>query len=1169
LVARKRLLIPCAWAAALIWVGSFARAEPARSGSTPNSPAAQPASGTDSIIPIFLNTPADLDTLWERLKQPDFVLLKGDTIPNRLAGARVAPSASEPGSAVVDRVDAHGEVEGDLADLRVDFEITLAEDGPTWVPIRLDRQVVTEARERARDWPLRATVEGGWQIELRGQGRHRVGVRLLVPVQSTVGERRVLVAIPEAASTRFQLDVAHRVVAARAGPDEPVVAMPIEGGRRTRLAAHVTPRPRLDVTWRVESEPESQLPPLLVLQGEIAIDLDPGVLRTRSSWAIQSVRGTARSLQWRLDPDDEVLELELDGQPVPAGIERVAGAITMTLILGEPMRPGAPRKLTMATRRPISSSSAPVVFHGFALANARAQSGAIGIAPSGNLWISGSAGTGLRQIDPRIELTADLRARPATALAYQFVDQPFDLRLRVDESPPLIRTEARTTIALDARRARVDTWLDYETARGRLFELHVALPRDLELESAGPDEVVSSSSIFWEGPRDSPGSGTAGTARALTLRLTSAARAKGAFSIHLVGRQTIDPMQPVRVALFQPRDSTSGGGWIAVGIDRDLTVDWPGARAGQPDGFDAFRAVAQSPPSDWPWPGGRRPPGDPALWLRHEGAPAVLPLQVALHPRTLTHQTTLLAQFDRRGVEVRQETACTVQFGALTQLEIEVPAALVGRWDLEGGEEASREDLGVSSRSGRRYRLKFAREVTDDFRLVFHYRLALRSKLEADPATTIELDWIRVLEGTSAPIRVRCAAEPDIVLESPGRGWTESTGEPAHAPGESGPPIRLTWVGSERRADPLRILARAHAQAPLPATVATRLWLTTVQTPENDLRTTARYWVETHSATLAVALPPGAEWVRALAGGVAVSQVERLPRAAGYRVRFPAQVGAGAVLVEVEYTVPPRWARTAWAPSRLLDGGIVEQTLWDVRVPWNQVVVGVPAGWIDENHWTWDVSFWNRRPWKNSTALAAWVTGSSSRSPAGGEAVDDDRNEYHGALFGRPGPPADLPIVIASRAGLVALCSGSVLGIGGILILAWRPPFRLAWAAVLAFTLAVATAVEPSTTILVAQSALLGVVLTGLSALIQRLVDRRRSAAAVFGEPDPFSSFAAPATAASRTGDVGLDDSTAIRVRPPSTMDHVAPTRPAAPPGAAPDPSRRIGGDDESLRPLP
>ena len=131
------------------------------------------------------------------------------------------------------------------------------------------------------------------------------------------------------------------------------------------------------------------------------------------------------------------------------------------------------------------------------------------------------------------------------------------------------------------------------------------------------------------------------------------------------------------------------------------------------------------------------------------------------------------------------------------------------------------------------------------------------------------------------------------------------------------------------------------------------------------------------------------------------------------------------------------------APA-LLDGGVVQQTLWEVRIPWSEAVVGVPAGWTDENEWYWDAYVWKRRPWKTSAGLAV---GSAVRPPApaptaGTDADADPRGDYHSYLFGRPGGPAGLPLRIASRAWLVAVCSGSVLAVGGLLILVWRPPVR-------------------------------------------------------------------------------------------------------------------------------
>ena len=119
-------------------------------------------------------------------------------------------------------------------------------------------------------------------------------------------------------------------------------------------------------------------------------------------------------------------------------------------------------------------------------------------------------------------------------------------------------------------------------------------------------------------------------------------------------------------------------------------------------------------------------------------------------------------------------------------------------------------------------------------------------------------------------------------------------------------------------------------------------------------------------------------------GDAVVGQLESLPNSAGYRLRVPSRFADGPVLVELEYNLAGRFAGTPWTPPRLLDGGVVEETRWEVRLPWSRAVMGVPSGWTDENQWLWDRYVWKRRPWKDAEALAAWVTGPAGRGGPNG-----------------------------------------------------------------------------------------------------------------------------------------------------------------------------------------
>ena len=144
------------------------------------------------------------------------------------------------------------------------------------------------------------------------------------------------------------------------------------------------------------------------------------------------------------------------------------GAGKLTIRLAEPLRPGTEKRLVMKTRRSFAAQVARrISFSGFPLTHAREQSGAIGITQSANLWVGATMSQGLRRI-PAGELPTDLRARPSTSLAFEFLDQPFLLDLGVEVSPPLVRAESRTQFQIsDLGKARSETTIELQWVPGK------------------------------------------------------------------------------------------------------------------------------------------------------------------------------------------------------------------------------------------------------------------------------------------------------------------------------------------------------------------------------------------------------------------------------------------------------------------------------------------------------------------------------------------------------------------------------------------------------------------------------------------------------------------------------------------------------------------------------
>jgi hypothetical protein len=1095
------------------------------------APKTPTATQSEAPVNIFVHGPGDLGALLKSLTEPDFVILRGEEY-RRLRAPLHSPAAAAAvvSGGTVGAVVLEGRAQGELAQLTLDLEVMLTADGPLWVDVRLDGQrALTSVTEEGRALPLRFSTTGGWQVELQGRRSHHVRVELLAAVRSTLEGARLEVVVPEASSTRVALVVPGSVAEATTGPGEPVATTAEKTGGGTRLAADLTPRSRLALTWKIEEPKATRLPPLLVAQGEIAIDVDPGSFRTRSSWSIRSLRGEARELVLRLDPADEVLEVELDNQPPAARIEKAGDARRMTIALSEPLGPNQERRLVLTTRRSIATgASTRFTFSGFPLAEAKEQSGSIGVVTSDNLWVTGTPGRGVRQVDPRTELPPELRSRPATTQAFRFSEQPFDLAVRIEPSPPLVRVASRTTVMLEKGTARIDSRFDFETARGQLFDLSLGLPPSLEVVSVGPKSVVENWQIGILPTALGAGLPYAGQ-RLLDLRLGPTAQAGGRFTIQVVTRQALPrPAGEVAIALVQPLGALTAGGRIAVLSDPSLTADLSERRASE--SANQFQPASPSPPTDWPWPGDRPPAAPPLLWLRYDRNPADLPLRVTEHSRTVSTATSLSVQVGGRQAEVRQETECAVQFGTLDTLNILVPASIGTQWDVEGG--SRRIELGKTKYGHSEFRLEWNTAPSLPLRLRFRYRVVLDTALAPGAMVDLTVPWIRVVDTTSTtPVRAVVDADPGLTVTANGSAWTPSAA-PATGQLEDTLRLRVSSLSTVVDPDALPLRVAARRQAELPRAVASRLWLCSRQGADGELVTRALFRLEACGPELSVALPTGSVLLAVWVGGVVVREVEPLSEPGAFRLALPPTQNPGAVPVELNYQLPASRTSGPWMAPRLLGDAVVQQTLWEVRVPWNRALVGVPSGWSDENEWFWDQYLLKRRPELTTRALADWV--SDPNPPA------DPLGDDHGYLFGHAGGSASLSVAVASRALLVALCSGVVLLVGGGLILLRRPYAPLAWLAVALAALASGTALHPSVTLLIVQSAALGVFLTASIALMQRSFVAPRARASSMRELARRDASGSPGSSLVRSVGVGSDDSTAIRVRTSSTAEYVA-----------------------------
>jgi len=167
---------------------------------------------------------------------------------------------------------------------------------------------------------------------------------------------------------------------------------------------------------------------------------------------------------------------------------------------------------------------------------------------------------------------------------------------------------------------------------------------------------------------------------------------------------------------------------------------------------------------------------------------------------------------------------------------------------------------------------------------------------------------------------------------------------------------------------------------------------------------------------------------------------------------------------------------------RLGDNAWVRRMYWQVILPSNRHVLLEPAGFIDETPWQFSSFLWRRQPVMEQRELEAW-SGAAHRAPA-----SRATNRY---LFSTAGHPEQVELRIASRATIVLIASGLALVVGLLLIYvpAVRHPATVFAAAVILLAVGL---LYPAPTVLLAQAAVIGLVLTLVAGLLHRGLPRRR-----------------------------------------------------------------------------
>lgn len=163
------------------------------------------------------------------------------------------------------------------------------------------------------------------------------------------------------------------------------------------------------------------------------------------------------------------------------------------------------------------------------------------------------------------------------------------------------------------------------------------------------------------------------------------------------------------------------------------------------------------------------------------------------------------------------------------------------------------------------------------------------------------------------------------------------------------------------------------------------------------------------------------------------------------------------------------------------DDTLIRCEYWQLILPQNRHVIGVPAGWTPEYHWGWTNGlFWGRVPSVRMEEIG-FQSGVSEETT-----ISPQANQY---LFSTLQPVSHTSFQVFERSVIVLFCSSLALLIG--LILIYFPRTRYAGSLLgLGIALAAMAVYQPAPVLLMLQASSFGVLLALAAAYIYRIVHR-------------------------------------------------------------------------------